>query len=146
MKVESDLIVVALVLLSVLPIGCSSGESTILPGPSNADASLTKPDGPTLIAQERQGENPIRVIVTLEFEGGAKASPREIAKLQDNLLRTLYQQNVQVVRRFSSLPMVTLVVDRATYKMLALLPIVKSIELDALNRPMESVTGRAPRE
>jgi hypothetical protein len=84
-------------------------------------------------------EGTIRVIVRLEFE--ALDDPDEnrhaIDEAQDALLRELDDTDVDVRRRYKSLPMFALIVDEAVLRILLASPLVANVQEDEADPPAD---------
>lgn len=104
------------------------GQKTIISGnPITEDQGLSN-------VQDQPGNEFIRVIVRLKTSG--EWSDESISERQDKLLAKLSDKKIRVVRRYVSLPMLALEVDKDTYQTLKMLPTVESVDVDALAKPM----------
>ena len=102
-----------------------------------APLACASSDGGTL--RERAArEGAVRVIVTLAVAADGTASEEAIRDAQERLLAALRGTRYEIVRRYSSVPQLTLTAGPDALEVLLASPLVKSVAPDALARPMGS--------
>ena len=87
-------------------------------------------------AIDRYGQ--ARVIIELKIDHAGELTPSIINTAQDKLLQQLTGYHSKLVRRYSSLPMLTLEVDKESLEFLIRSPLVKSIHFDSRRHSMDS--------
>ncbi len=80
--------------------------------------------------QDQSNNELIRVIVKLKSKD--EGSVETISEQQDILLSKLSDSKYRVTRRYMSLPLIALEIDKDSYQILEALPEVESVEVDAL--------------
>ncbi|MCD6387898.1 MAG: hypothetical protein J7L69_00700 [Desulfobulbaceae bacterium] len=83
----------------------------------------------------------VRVIVTLDVEGGVGADVQAIDKAQQALLADLSLFRVSKIKQYRSLPVLVLVVDPAALGYLLASPRVTAVNADAIARPISHLPG-----
>jgi hypothetical protein len=78
----------------------------------------------------------VRVIVELSMQSNGDSSTNSVTEAQDRLIRELSNFQYKLVRRYTSLPILTIEIGRDALEYLIHSPHVKSIHPDTLHRPM----------
>lgn len=123
--------------ISVCVISCMNGSGYIKPINESKAAESAAPVNENtgqaykeiFGAIERSGH--ARVIVALKTEQAKELTPSVIQTVRDKLLRQLSGYHYKLLRQYSTLPLLTLEVDKQSFEFLISSPLVNSIHMDS---------------